>query len=84
MFFTVSVRDISEKKENEREKADLLLKYRELTTDLERQKMALDEHAIVGIEDALLLLPAMEAGQDTVSSTRSTPYQETQELISHA
>ncbi len=51
VFFTVSVRDISEKKENEREKADLLLKYRELTTDLERQKMALDEHAIVGIED---------------------------------
>ena len=51
LFFTVSVRDISEKKDNEREKADLLLKYRELTTDLERQKMALDEHAIVGIED---------------------------------
>jgi PAS domain S-box-containing protein len=50
-FFTVSVRDISEKKSNEREKADLLLKYRELATDLERQKMALDEHAIVSIED---------------------------------
>jgi PAS domain S-box-containing protein len=51
VFFTVSVRDISEKRDNEREKADLLLKYRELTTDLERQKMALDEHAIVSIED---------------------------------
>ena len=51
VFFTVSVRDISEKKANEREKADLLLKYRELATDLERQKMALDEHAIVSIED---------------------------------
>ena len=51
VFFTVSVRDISEKKENEREKADLLLKYQELTTDLERQKMALDEHAIVSMED---------------------------------
>ncbi len=50
-FFTVSVRDISEKKRNEREKADLLLKYRELATDLEHQKMALDEHAIVSIED---------------------------------
>jgi PAS domain S-box-containing protein len=51
VFFTVSVRDISEKKENEREKADLLQKYRELMTDLERQKMALDEHAIVSMED---------------------------------
>ncbi len=50
-FFTVTVRDISEKKATEREKADLLLKYQELTTDLERQKMALDEHAIVSIED---------------------------------
>ena len=50
-FFTVAVRDISEKKATEREKADLLLKYQELTTDLERQKMALDEHAIVSIED---------------------------------
>jgi PAS domain S-box-containing protein len=51
VFFTVSVRDISEKKANEREKADLLLKYRQLATDLERQKMALDEHAIVSMED---------------------------------
>ena len=41
VFFTVSVRDISEKKDNEREKADLLLKYKELATDLERQKMAI-------------------------------------------
>ncbi len=50
-LFTVTVRDISEKKATEREKADLLLKYQELATDLERQKMALDEHAIVSMED---------------------------------
>ncbi len=50
-IFTATVRDISEKKEIERERTELLLKYRELTTDLERQKRALDEHAIVSIED---------------------------------
>ena len=52
VFFTATMRDISQKKLAEQEKIDLLLRYHEVAVDLERQKLALDEHAIVSIEDA--------------------------------
>ncbi len=52
LFFTATVRDISERKKIEAEKATLLSQYRVVATDLERQKLALDEHAIVSIADA--------------------------------
>jgi len=52
MFFTATVRDITEKKLIEAEKASLLVRYRTLSVDLERQKTALDQHAIVSIMNA--------------------------------
>jgi len=52
LFFTATVRDISERKKIETEKATLLTQYRIVASDLERQKLALDEHAIVSIADA--------------------------------
>ena len=52
VFFTATVRDITEKKLIEAEKASLLARYRTLSVDLERQKMALDQHAIVSIMNA--------------------------------
>ncbi|MFZ4624355.1 MAG: PAS domain S-box protein [Rhodoferax sp.] len=51
-FFTATMRDISAKKLAEQEKIDLLFKYHQVAVDLERQKMALDQHAIVSIEDS--------------------------------
>jgi phosphoserine phosphatase RsbU/P len=52
LFFTATVRDITEKKLIEAEKAGLLTRYRRLSVDLERQKMALDQHAVVSIMNA--------------------------------
>lgn len=51
-FFTATVRDITEKKLIEAEKAGLLTGYKRLSVDLERQKMALDQHAVVSIMNA--------------------------------
>ncbi len=51
IFFTATVRDITEKKRIEAEKASLLSRYQKLAADLEWQKMALDQHAIVNIVD---------------------------------
>ncbi len=51
VFFTAIAREISERVRIEAERADLLLKYRELMSDLASQKMALDQHAIVSIEE---------------------------------
>ncbi len=52
VFFTATVRDITEKKLIEAEKAGLLIRYKRLSVDLERQKMALDQHAVVSIMNA--------------------------------
>lgn len=52
VFFTATVRDITEKKLIEAEKNSLLISYRRLSVDLERQKMALDQHAVVSIMNA--------------------------------
>ena len=52
VFFTAHLRDISEQRKAAQERAAMLSQYRELAIDLERQKMALDQHAIVSITDA--------------------------------
>ena len=52
LFFTANIRDISEAQKAKQEIADLLGKYHAVASDLEQQKMALDEHAIVSIVDA--------------------------------
>ncbi len=52
VFFTATVRDITEKKLIEAEKAGLLIRYKRLSVDLERQKMAMDQHAVVSIMNA--------------------------------
>lgn len=52
LFFTVNVRDISEQHRAAQEMDSLLRKYHAVATDLEKQKLALDQHAIVSIVDA--------------------------------
>lgn len=52
LYFTVTLRDITERRQVEMERAALLARYQSLAIDLERQKLALDEHAIVSITDA--------------------------------
>jgi PAS domain S-box-containing protein len=52
LFFTMTLRDITRRRQVEAERDALLMRYRTLATDLERQKLALDEHAIVSITDA--------------------------------
>lgn len=52
LFFTMTLRDITPRRQIEAERDALLLRYRTLATDLERQKLALDEHAIVSITDS--------------------------------
>lgn len=51
LFFTANVRDISEQKQAALEMDQLLRKYHAVATDLEQQKIALDQHAIVSIVD---------------------------------
>lgn len=51
-MFALSARDISERKAAEEERNALLARYRSVATDLERQRLALDQHAIVSISDA--------------------------------
>lgn len=52
LFFTMTLRDITRRRQVEAERDALLMRYRTLATDLERQKLALDAHAIVSITDA--------------------------------
>lgn len=47
--FTATVRDITEQRRIREEKAELLSTYRVMASDLEGQKFALDQHAIVSI-----------------------------------
>lgn len=58
-LFTATVRDITERKHDERERKraeaernSLLQRYRELTNELRLQKVAVDEHAIITVTDA--------------------------------
>lgn len=51
-FFAATLRDISERRRIEDERAAMLRNVQMLAADLERQKFALDEHAIVSIADA--------------------------------
>ena len=51
VFFTATLRDITEQQRIEHEKRGLLKRYQDLASYLKQQKMALDEHAIVNIED---------------------------------
>lgn len=51
LYFTANVRDISEQKRAAQEMADLLCKYHQVALELDWQKRALDQHAIVSIED---------------------------------
>ncbi len=51
-FYTANVRDISEQQKSASDMANLLRKYHDVATDLEQQKLALDQHAIVSIVDA--------------------------------
>ncbi|NDY93023.1 PAS domain S-box protein [Ideonella livida] len=51
LFFTATLRDITARREEEAERAALLERTQALATDLERQKLALDAHAIVSITD---------------------------------
>ncbi len=51
LYFTATLRDITLRRQVEAERAALLARYQSLATDLERQKLALDEHAIVSITD---------------------------------
>jgi PAS domain S-box-containing protein len=52
LFFTANVRDISAQKASAQQVIDLLTKYSAVASDLEQQKLALDQHAIVSIVDA--------------------------------
>jgi PAS domain S-box-containing protein len=52
LFFTANVRDISAQKIAAQQTIDLLGKYHSVASDLEQQKLALDQHAIVSIVDA--------------------------------
>jgi PAS domain S-box-containing protein len=50
-FFTATIRDITERKQVDAERKRLIRRYRRVASALERQKLALDEHAIVSITD---------------------------------
>ena len=52
LFFTANVRDISAQRASAQQVLDLLTKYSAVASDLEQQKLALDQHAIVSIADA--------------------------------
>lgn len=51
LYFTLTLRDITQRRQVEAERDALLTRYRTLAMELERQKLALDEHAIVSITD---------------------------------
>lgn len=50
-YFTATIRDITHRVKMDEEMRTLLRSYKDATTDLERQKIALDAHAIVSITD---------------------------------
>lgn len=51
-IFTATLRDITERRQAEIERTSLLNRIGNALTELQRQRLALDEHAIVGIADA--------------------------------
>lgn len=51
LHLTANVRDITDQKRAAQEMADLLCKYHQVAIELDLQKKALDQHAIVSIED---------------------------------
>jgi PAS domain S-box-containing protein len=51
-IFTATLRDISERRAVEVERQMLLHRYRVMATELDRQRLALDKHALVSIADA--------------------------------